>query len=352
MPEKNLFSREGVWWLRARINGVEVRESLRTGDLRTARKRRDARVEALKSASFHGVRRVPWLDAVTEWTAYSKDQLGPKTRLRYAVSLEQVRPHLERLHIHEIDGKKIVAMIAARRADGATAATIRRDLTAISMVFRYAVAMEWCEGNPTLEKRTILKERRDPIVLPEHPDIEEYIAAASPQLAALIRAAWLTGCRQDELVTVTWKQFRHNRGTLEVIGKGNKRRTITLSQKAGDFIASLPRALGSDLIFCKQDGEPFSQAASDFTHLRRAVLAKAKKEKRAVGRFRFHDLRHLFAVEALRAAEMSIYTLSKHLGHTSVKTTEIYLRFLTPEEEEAAKQGWAQKRAQQPVVSS
>ena len=47
-------------------------------------------------------------------------------------------------------------------------------------------------------------------------------------------------------------------------------------------------------------------------------------------RFRFHDLRHLFAVEALRGG-MSIYALSKHLGHTSVKTTEIYLAFLTPE---------------------
>ena len=34
-----------------------------------------------------------------------------------------------------------------------------------------------------------------------------------------------------------------------------------------------------------------------------------------------------------------IYTLSQHLRHSSVKTTEIYLDFLTPEEAEAAKRG-------------
>jgi integrase/recombinase XerD len=55
-----------------------------------------------------------------------------------------------------------------------------------------------------------------------------------------------------------------------------------------------------------------------------------------------HDLRHLYAVEALRGG-MDIYTLSKQLGHTSVKTTEIYLDFLTADEAQRAKQGLAQK---------
>jgi integrase/recombinase XerD len=47
-------------------------------------------------------------------------------------------------------------------------------------------------------------------------------------------------------------------------------------------------------------------------------------------------LRHWFAVEALRDG-MGIYKLSKHLGHTSVKTTEIYLNFLTPDEADRAR---------------
>ena len=100
--------------------------------------------------------------------------------------------------------------------------------------------MGWREGNPTLSKRRILRERRDPIALPRHVDIEAVIAVASPLFAALIRAAWLTGCRQDELVTARWSRFDRKAGTLEVIGKGNKRRVIQLAPEAAAVIAAGP----------------------------------------------------------------------------------------------------------------
>jgi integrase/recombinase XerD len=256
-----------------------------------------------------------------------------------------VEAHLAKYTIDKIDGKAIVALIAARRAEGASPATVRRDLTAISRVLTFAEAMEWREGNPTLSKRRILKERRDPIVLPTAADIEAVIAAASRRFGGLIRAAWLTGCRQDELVHATWRGFDAKAKKLEVIGKGNKRRTISLSDAASAHLSAQPVTLGSELIFCREDGEPFAQAASDFTHLRRTVVARAKKNKTQFQRFRFHDLRHLFAVEELRRG-VSIYDVQQHLGHTSVKTTEIYLDFLTPEQQAAAKKASAQNPAQ------
>lgn len=97
--------------------------------------------------------------------------------------------------------------------------------------------------------------------------------------------------------------------------------------------------LGSKLIFCRESGESFEQAASDFCHVRRKAAAQAAQDENEFIRFRFHDLWHLFAVESLRSKKMDIYTLSRHLGHTSVKTTEIYLEFLTTEEAAAANTG-------------
>jgi integrase len=44
-------------------------------------------------------------------------------------------------------------------------------------------------------------------------------------------------------------------------------------------------------------------------------------------RFRIHDLRHAFAVRWLEAGG-NIYRLQKHLGHSSIKTTEGYLDHL------------------------
>jgi integrase/recombinase XerD len=52
--------------------------------------------------------------------------------------------------------------------------------------------------------------------------------------------------------------------------------------------------------------------------------------------FRFHDMRHLHAVTWLKDGR-SIYDLQNRLGHTSIKTTEMYCVYLTPEEHRAAK---------------
>ena len=331
--------------MRATIAGVEHRESLRTRDVKDARRIRDKRIKEIAAARWHGEKRTTWKDAVAAWAEHETSQIAPATAKRYAVSLLQCEPFLATLNIEAVDGKVIASLIAGRKKLGATPATIRRDLTAISRVLEYAEGQEWREGNPTLSKRKLLKERRDPIVLPEPCEVEAMIVAASPRFGALIRAAHLTRCRQKELVEATWRAFNPRAKTLEVIGKGNKRRTIQLSDEASAHLTAQPRTLRSDLIFCRDDGEAFAQAASDFTHFRRGLEARSKREGMAFRRFRFHDLRHLYAVEVLLGG-MSIYTLSKHLGHTSVKTTEIYLAFLTPEQAERAKSESAHRAAQ------
>jgi integrase/recombinase XerD len=62
------------------------------------------------------------------------------------------------------------------------------------------------------------------------------------------------------------------------------------------------------------------------------VARKAAQAGDGFRGFRFHDLRHLYAVEYLKAGRGSLYDLQQLLGHASVKTTEIYLAFLTPEQ--------------------
>jgi integrase/recombinase XerD len=333
--ENNLSLRGETYWLRVKIRGRLYRESLHTGDVKSARRLRDARIKEIEATRWQGESRRPWREVVTAYLAHESGQLSASTVKRYAVSFKQVEPHLSELDIAAIDGKAIAGLVQSRREAGVSPATVRRDLTAVSRVLEFAEAMDWREGNPTLSKRRILKERRDPIALPTKESFAKVIAAASTRFAALILAARLTGCRQNELVTLTWRQFDPVAKTADVIGKGNKRRTITLSGAAVAHLAAQPRqpkAKPGDPIFAREDGEAFSQAASDFTHVRREV-EKADKEFR---RFRYHDLRHLFAVESLRGG-MGIYALSKHLGHTSVKTTEIYLAFLTPEEADRAR---------------
>jgi integrase/recombinase XerD len=367
MSNEHLYKRGEIWWFRCTVNFKEYRESLRCSDVKVARKRRDARLAEIEGAVRFGEVTHTWEEAVTQWAEYAIGQISRTTAKRYAVSLKQVYPMLSGKSISTVSGKDIQTLVEHRRRNGATPATVRRDLTAISRVLEYAEALGWREGNPTLSKRKLLRERRDPISLPTTLDIEAMTQASSPRFSALITAALLTGCRQDELTSLTWKQFQPKTGTLEVIGKGNKRRTIQLSEAATAHLDGTVRVLGSDLIFCTPQGTKWIDPASYFVKIRDRVLMEAtridayrkgwrkknwkknmplEEVERRVGKFedlkkfkpfRFHDLRHLWAVEALRGG-MGLYALSKHLGHTSVSVTErVYLAFLTPEEAEAAK---------------
>jgi integrase/recombinase XerD len=58
---------------------------------------------------------------------------------------------------------------------------------------------------------------------------------------------------------------------------------------------------------------------------------KRKKAGKDQITLRLHDLRHLFAVTYLRQGG-NIYCLQKLLGHASIKTTELYLDYLTHDE--------------------
>jgi integrase/recombinase XerD len=250
MAEPNLFKREGIWWLRVKVNGYRYRESMRTADLREARKFRDKRLKEIRNTSSHGDA-VLWKGVIVEWLQHIKGQLSSATQRRYVTSIKLIMPLMDpdtTLTIDRVDGRLIARLMQDRRASGASAATIRRDLTAISSVLNYSEAMGWSEGNAALSKRRLLRERRDPISLPTETAYAAVLEVASPELRALIVAARLTGCRQGELVTAKWSQFDAKTGALAVIGKGNKRRTIKLSPEAEALIKGQPRK--SDFIFC------------------------------------------------------------------------------------------------------
>jgi integrase/recombinase XerD len=297
----------------------------------------------MTAAVFYGDNRIRYRDIVASWAEkFIVHEVGPKTARRYAVSLRQLEPVLIDLFLDQIDRVKIGEIVDYRRAAGVSTATIRRDLTALGSVLDFAEVPD----NPALERLRKLKERRDPIVLPEVADIRRMIARCPGRLSALVEAAWKTGCRQEELVAAERNKLDHQRRQLTVRGKRNKQRVIDLDyEDAYELLRALPARLGCKWLFWHHDGEPYRNVASRFAHLVAGEHAAALKRAKAQGHaepdfrpFRFHDLRHRHAVDWLKSGR-SIYDLQQRLGHRSIKTTEIYLEFLTPDEVRAAKYG-------------
>lgn len=343
MPERPKAPKHTYWrgdtlWARFTVAGREVRESLGTGAPKVAARRvAEMRDKALGRAKF-GEQANLWDDAVVAWSDYIVAQVGsPRTVKRYADSLVIAGRRFSGIEIADIGKTEINDFVAGRRRDGVTNATIRRDLQAISSLLDFAEDEGWREGNPALDKMRRLKEHRDPIALPDDGDYEFVLSRLAPGHADMLRAARATGMRQNELALAERKHFNEAQASLLVRGKGNKQRTISLSPEAVAIFARQTTSLACTRIF-HHNGKPISQAAFVFSRARRAAQKAAQKAGLPFRGFRFHDMRHLYAVEYLRAGG-SVYDLKEHLRHSSVKTTEIYLEFLTPDEAERAKRG-------------
>lgn len=292
------------------------------------------REEAIGRARFSKDTR-NWHDAIEAWATFIVGQVGPRTAARYASSLKLAQQWFGAHAIAEIDRDAINGFVNDRQRAKLSNATIRRDLQALSSLLNFAEEQGWREGNPASDKMRKLRERRDPIALPLQADYDFVLSRLQPHHAEFMRAARATGMRQDELVNCKRSGLNVKAAALTFIGKGNKQRTISLSPEALAIFERQPASMKCPNVF-HHNGAPISQPAFVFSRARRSAQKKAQEIKREFTGFRFHDLRHLYAVEFLRAGG-DLYTLQGHLRHVSIKTTEEYTHFLTPEEAAAVK---------------
>lgn len=323
----NLYRRGKTYWGRIQVAGKEYRGSLRTRNRTEAIKRLEIWREEVGRAKFYGAKRLTWAEAVINYTEGDIASVSDNTAKRYKVSLRKVGPHLRQYHLDQIGPRQITELIAARRREGATAATINRDLTAVSRVMAAGLGRGANEHNPAKDyDRSLNRERRDPIELPTWEEVAAAIAKApTPIWGRIMDFASKTGMRENEILTLEKKRVDLPRKAVTLHRtKGRRLRAIPLEGPLlADAVPILEAATerGQELVF----GRPKDTALKNFPS---RYAAWRKKHK--VG-FRFHDLRHLFAVTYLQRGG-NIYDLQRILGHGSIKTTEGYLDYLTPTE--------------------
>lgn len=321
----SVYKRGKVWWARAQVAGHEYRISLRTASRQEAVQRYEAWRKELINRAHFGIQRHTWEEAVVEWgKTVLHQELGPSTAQRYLVSLKSVRHLLDGMYVDEIDRKTLNKLLTRH---GVTASTKNRDLTAVMSVIKACERWGWID---TLPQPPRARERRLPISLPTDAQVTKLIAECAGTggtLHHLVKILRLTGMRLEEAGPLTWRQVDLNRRAIMITeAKWNIARAVPLCDSAVGTLRAIPRRLDVPLVFWHgEDGKRYANLSS-----RLRVLAA-----RAGFANRIHDLRHLFAVEYMRAGG-SLYDLQRILGHRSIRTTEIYLDFLTPEERSRA----------------
>lgn len=342
--DKNLYVRDGTFYARYQVNGKEQRHSLFTGDRTEARKRLKPLLDLASLERSGAVTERTYQEAVASWAKTGYGVRGDKTRARYMQSLRQLDPHFRGLKLHEITRRKIGEYVSARIEGGATHATVRRDLTAGSGMFRHAVAMGWADYNPFREwDRSTIREHRDPIERVCMKSFEACVKESPPVWAALLRFLLASGFRLDvDAGSLRRDQVNWQTGVVTFITKRGRRRTRQLSVEAMKHLRDAPAKIDSAFVFAPRGADRLTNMSRAFEDIRARAVKRAEREGWEFKPFPLHNLRHEFAIGYLKHGGAgggvgSIYRLQGLLGHTSVKTTEIYLDFLTDEEAEIAK---------------
>jgi integrase/recombinase XerD len=350
MP-KNTYLRDGIYWARFKVRGVEYRQSLRTRSERIAEKRLKALKESIEDEAVYGIAGpITWPQAVVSWNENVAGSLGDKTFKRYAVSFRQLRGFLDHLDIQQVTADIVKEMIKERKRAGVTNATIRRDLTALSSVFNHAIDEGWITDNPAtaINRRRIVPEKVVRIVLPQPDAIAEMFPKMPGRIVDMCELTRENGMRLDEVCGLHHAHVDRTERLITIVnGKGEKVRTIPLTDRAIEIIDRQPRYIGKPYVFWKGAGARFKDVSSRIGGYMRRVAQKAAREERDFQPFSHHDFRHLFAVEYLRKGRGSIYDLQGEMGHDSITTTERYLDFLPPEVAKAARFGVSQRAAQE-----
>lgn len=141
-----------------------------------------------------------------------------------------------------------------------------------------------------------------------------------------------TGMRASEIANLQLPNYQNENGTLEIIGKGNKWRQITvwartrkLINKYINDVRNIPRPLYKDFMFINQKREALTR--SGIYKLCQKYLCKVpdlKKRFTNSKRSPVHSWRHTAAVYMIRQG-CSLLEVKVRLGHSSLESTLKYL---------------------------
>jgi integrase/recombinase XerD len=317
--------------------------------------------QARDDVYHHGGPGMMYVDVLAQWQTFMEGKPGARwdgqvskaTFTRYTVSLIQLAPFLDDKKLSQIDGRLIGHIVRERGAE-VTKATVKRDLVALSSVMNFAVAHEYRENNPVLPWLKTVKERREPIVEPRDEDIELVIQRARGMWPQIVKAALVTGIREDALIRAKRDDLNHERKELTVVDKGNKVRVVDLKPMGGyELFAKLPAFAGKPWLFWRTEdkrvrkdsrreaaviGDKIEDPAACFRREMGRVAIWAEENGVDFRPFTFHHLRHKHAIVWLREGG-NIYLLQQRLGHSSIKQTEEYLKYVSPDQQRENKHG-------------
>ena len=226
--------------------------------------------------------------------------------------------------------KLVREFIFALKDLGLSAATIRRQASAIRTYYGFLISEGRVEQDPSDRLEMPRRGRRLPDTL-SVAEMEAMLAApdADAPLAwrdrALLELGYGAGLRVSELCGLTIPDLLLAEGLVRVLGKGSKQRLVPVGRSVIGAVSvylhqvrpGLDHGASRDRVLLNARGAPLSRVGAWGIVKRLARVARIRK------RVTTHTLRHSFATHLLEGGA-DLRAVQEMLGHADLSTTQIY----------------------------
>lgn len=304
LPRRMQF-KSGSYYYVYRINGKDVWERLG----------RDYGTALLKWAEIAG-RKLEHERTITHAIAHyietESHRLKPKTLSGYRQSATRLIPVFGKMELADLTPNHVYEYL--KRGGNVQA---NRDKALLSVVYTAARAWGWHSGdNPAKGIRRNPEFARTRYVTDD--ELTRLIACAPPQIACIIRFAYLTGMREGDVLNVRLADLT-NDGIRVIQGKTGKEQIIQWSEALHAVVADargLRRRVGSLWLFAGRNGQGYT--GDGFRAMWRRVKLRAQ-----LADVRFHDLRRKAGSDITEEHARAL------LGHEDARTTRKHYRVLS-----------------------
>jgi len=322
-------------------SGKQLQQSFTGKTQREVREKMQAAAVAVNTGTYLAPKKMTLCQWMEIWTEEYLGNLKPGTVDTYVINIRNhILPAIGAIRIAELHPHTVQMFING--LDGLSPGSIRLICKILHMALEKAVKLEYIPRNPSDNCVLPKMEQKDIRPLDESEMTAVLAAVKDTEIDHLVSIALFTGMRLSELLGMTWdcvdmksgsilvnKQLAlptHRENGLFISPKNGKSRTIV---PAGSVLLTLKKQQihqmemrlkagpswqdRSGLVFSMEDGRPLDQ-----WRVRR--IFRRQLETIDMAEVRFHDLRHTYAVNAIRAGD-DIKTVQSNLGHSSAAFT-------------------------------
>ena len=251
---------------------------------------------------------------------YSETVHSPNTTETYKVTFKMLLNYLGDIPLTNLT-HQILDLYFQERIRSVSIYVAQRDLSNISSFFNYAIKNGYALENPIRHFKRFKLPEKQPIFYSESEFQLLLNSIEDDDLKDLAIFAIQTGLRQMELITLQWDQ-------INLINKNlilDNRNSLTKSKKVRNVpLSSTAIKILEKRILLKSYGHVFTFRGKKINQNFISHRFKEYIRKLPINpKLNFHSFRHTFASWMVQRG-VSIYVVSRLLGHSDIKTTQIY----------------------------